>query len=209
MAFSRGNRLEDDISRKIIEITAEIVNTEGAEYVTVKRILEKLGTTNRVFYNRFQNVEDVLQKVYENEIMDMRGCVVQAYDGTTDFYEYLMNLAVSTLERTYTLKKQFKNYMFRHDELSDNNRRWWLDQIAQILEYGMNKGYLRKENSKELSYSVWCFCRGFSAEAVYRNMGTEAFIQSFRLGVGCLIAGLKKNSSNKEHVCAEGRGVEK
>lgn len=195
MAFSRGTRLEDAVSRKIIDIATEIVNAEGAEHLTVKRILAQLGTTNRVFYNRFQNVEDVLQNVYENAVIGMRECVIKAYDGSIDFYEYLMNLAVSALEKTFLLKKQFKNYMFKHDELSDSNRKWWLEQISQILEYGMNKGYLRHVNSKEFSYSVWCFCRGFSADAVYRNLSLEEVVKSFCLGVGCLIGGLRKTAA--------------
>lgn len=192
MAFSRGTRLVDDMSRNIIDTAKKIVDEEGAEQVNVKRILEELNITNRVFYNRFQNAEDVLQTVYESAVLDMRGFVVMAYDSSMDYYDYIVNLAVTALQKTFLLKKQFKNYMFKHDELSTGNRKWWIAQIANILDYGIQKGYLNPAvNTKEAGYAVWCFCRGFSAEGVVQNQSLEEVEHSFRLGVGYLLDGIK------------------
>lgn len=194
MAYSRGNKLDDEISREIIDIATKIVYSDGAENITVRKILSELGATNRVFYNRFQNIEDVLKKVLENSVMKMRECMMKRYDESTDFYEYLMELAVSVLKKTYETKMRFSNYAFNHDSLTDTNRMWWIERMKGILDYGIEKGYIKKMDAKELGYSVWCFCRGFNADAVSRNMTIEEAVRSFKLGFGCFIEGMKNKS---------------
>ena len=49
--------ISDSISEEIVRIAEDLATRDGAHTVTVRKILEKLGTTNRVFYNRFRNID--------------------------------------------------------------------------------------------------------------------------------------------------------
>jgi AcrR family transcriptional regulator len=60
------------MSLKIIEIAEKIVTEEGIDSLNVCKILRELNITNRVFYNRFNNIEDVLNEVYNNIILQIR-----------------------------------------------------------------------------------------------------------------------------------------
>ena len=50
----------DEVSEQIIDITEKLTVSEGAHNINVRKILKHLGITNRVFYNRFHNIEEVL-----------------------------------------------------------------------------------------------------------------------------------------------------
>ena len=69
MAYSNNVRIEDDLTKKIIDVATKIAYDDGVGEVTVKRILDEMGVTNRVFYNRFSNINEVILIIY-NDIVD-------------------------------------------------------------------------------------------------------------------------------------------
>ena len=56
--------INDEMSQKIIEHTESLVTLHGSRCITVRKILSEMGITNRVFYNRFHNIDQVLEIVY-------------------------------------------------------------------------------------------------------------------------------------------------
>lgn len=194
MAYSKGIKLEDEISREIVSIATKIAYEDGVGQISVKRILSELGVTNRVFYNRFRNINDVLKIVYENIMNQMRQCISRGYDGKCDYFDYIMDIAVSVLCKTYEDKLHFSQYMFEYDSYKDSNRMWWVDHMKPVLDYGVNKGLLKKIDTKLMSYSIWCFCRGFNADAVGGGLTLEEAKAAFILSFGCLLEGMKNKN---------------
>ena len=183
----------DEISDKIVDIAENLAKKNGAQSITVRMILAELGTTNRVFYNRFHNLDEVLEIVYKNAVYKMHKCLDSKYDITTSYFEYIMDVVENVLISTYDIKKQFAGYMFEHDSLTKENYMWWNSQIKKILHYGIeNKLVKDNVDANKLSYTIWCFCRGFNADAVGRNISKEDAVECFRFGFGCFIDGLKK-----------------
>ena len=78
--------IKDEISNKIIQATAIIIRNEGITKLNVSKILKKLGISNRVFYNRFNNIEEVLEEVYNKIIIQIREQLNGEYDEKQDFY---------------------------------------------------------------------------------------------------------------------------
>lgn len=187
--------ISDSISEQIINITEELATRDGAHTVTVRKILDKLGTTNRVFYNRFHNVDEVLQIVYKNAVVKMHESVVTEYDISKDFFEYVTDVATTVLVKTYEIKMQFSQYMFEHDSLTDFNRNWWTKKIHELLDYGIAHNYIRDVDYDTISYAAWCFCRGFNADAVSRKIPKEEAVKYFRAGFGYLLDGLRYSQS--------------
>ena len=50
---------------------------------------------------------------------------------------------------------------------------------------------IKNIDSDMLSYSIWCFCRGFNADAVGRRLSKEDAIKNFKFGFGCILDGIK------------------
>lgn len=186
--------IKDDVSEKIISIAEELVKRDGVTSMNVRKILKELGTTNRVFYNRFHNIDEVLEEVYSRGVFRMHENTSMEFSPDMDFFDYIMELAVSVLISTYDIKMQYAGYMFEHDSITTANFEKWKERICGLVEYAVSNKLIKPVDPDLLSYSVWCFCRGFNMDAVGRKIPKEDAIKYFRFGFGCFIEGLKHYS---------------
>ncbi|MDP4118229.1 MAG: TetR/AcrR family transcriptional regulator [Bacillota bacterium] len=192
MSYSKGIKLEDELTEDIINTAIQIVHDDGAENITVRKIINKMNVTNRVFYNRFKDIDELLWIVYERLVVSMHKSLKSIRKEGMDYYEYLMELGISVLKQTYETKLQFSHYMFEHDSLTENNRVWWTQHLKEILDYGIEHGYFKEIDTEKLSFSVWCFFRGFNVDVVDRRVPCDEAVELFRVGCGILIDGIKK-----------------
>ena len=192
MANKENGLIVDEMSDKIINTAERFVMSCGANNLTVRKVLQELNITNRVFYNRFHNINHVLEIVYKNTILEMRKSIGIEMDSEKDFFEYVMDIVVKSLILSYDIKMQFNQYVFESDSLSDGNYEWWTTEIKRLMDYAIEKGYIKNVDSDVLSYSLWCFCRGYNADAVGRNIPREEAVKNFRYSFGFILEGLKK-----------------
>lgn len=195
VAKAANGRMElicDDMSQKIIEAAEHIVTASGADSLTVRKLLQTLGITNRVFYNRFRNIGDVLKIVYKNTVLKIRESVVVDFDSEKDFFERVTDMVVKSLISSYDKKMQFNSYVFENDSLSQSNYEWWTTEIKKLIVHAKKHGYIKDVDEDVMSYSIWCFCRGFNADAVGRKLPREDAVRQIRYSFGILLDGLKK-----------------
>ena len=192
MAVSQNGLIVDEMSDRIITVAERMAMTNGAHTVNVRKILLELGITNRVFYNRFRNVEDVLGIVYQRVSEQIRANVAWESDTQEEFFERVTDMVANTLIRSYDLKKQFNQYIFENDSRSQSNYEWWMNAIRQMLSYAKGKGYVRADADVDvLSYSLWCFWRGYNADAVGRGVPKHEAIKNCKYSFGIILDGLR------------------
>ncbi len=180
------------MSEKIISAAEKLAIENGADCVNVRRILEMLGITNRVFYNRFHNISEVLDIVYEKMIQRIRESITAKFDPKGDFFAQVIEIVVSTLVMSYETKKNFNYYVFESDSVSNRNYEWWQTEIKRLMKFGIDNGYFKKElDTEAMSYAVWCFIRGYNADALGRKIPQEEAVADFRYSVGILLDGMK------------------
>jgi len=189
---NQKERIKDEMSQKIIDTAEYLVTAEGANTLTVRKILCRLEITNRVFYNRFRNIEEVLEIVYRNIAMKIRESLVSAVDASRDFFAQVTDVVINTLLLSYDLKMHFNQYVFENDSLSENNYEWWKREIRKLVEYAKAHALIRTDiDSDVMSYAIWCFCRGYNADAVARQIPRDEAVQNFRYSFGILLDGMK------------------
>ena len=191
MAQPETERICDEMSQKIIETAEALVMTQGTHMLTVRSILKELNITNRVFYNRFRNIDEVLNIVYKNTSMKVRESFLKKLDTSQDFFEYVKDVVVSSLLISYDTKMQFAPYVFESDSHSDINFEWWTTEIRKLIDYAKEQHYIRDVDSDVMSYAIWCFCRGYNADAVGRKLPKEEAIRNFRYSFGILLDGMR------------------
>ena len=192
MAVSQNGLIVDEMSERIIEVTERMAMTNGAHTVNVRKILLELGITNRVFYNRFRNVDDVLDVVYQKVSEQIRTNVNWKCDSQEEFFERVTDMVANTLIRSYDLKKQFNQYMFENDSRSQINYEWWMSNIKEMLIYAKEKGYVRADADVDmLNYSLWCFWRGYNADAVGRGIPKDEAVKNCKYSFGIILDGLR------------------
>ena len=193
MSVPKQERIHDEISEQIVAIVARIAEQEGAHKVTVRKIITELGVTNRVFYNRFANCDEVLRIVYRNAVVHMRENIKPNFHDRESFVQFCIDTAVDMLMQTYDVKMQFRCYVFEHDSLTEENRRWWYEKIKKYYQYALEQGFAKKVDADALCYAIWCFCRGYYADAVSRQLKKEEAVHYFTFGFNCLLNGVVAN----------------
>lgn len=188
---SSDELIKDEMSDKIISAAEKIATSSGPEALTVRKILQHLAITNRVFYNRFHNISEVLDIVYQNTIQKIRDTIPTEFDPDKDFFEQVIDFVANTLVISYRTKNHFNYYVFENDSVSDYNYRWWMQKIREIIEYAKEKRYIQNVDSEVMSYSIWCFCRGYNADAVGRGLPMNEAIKNFKYSFAFLLNGLR------------------
>ena len=184
--------IHDEMSGKIVEAAAGLALGEGAGQVTVRKIIRTLGVTNRVFYNRFHNVEEVLSLVYQDMAVQMRQSVLDRVDPAGDFFGQITDIAAGTLELSYRLKLGMNQYVFIQDSVSAENFHWWRDRIREFIDLGKEKGLVRPDLDRDsMSYAIWCFIRGYNTDALARALPEDEAVRGFRYFFGVLLDGMR------------------
>ena len=183
--------IRDEMSDKIIKAAEEIALTDGTEKLTVRKILKKLGITNRVFYNRFRNISEVLGIVYKKTVYKLRDCITDNIDPNIDFFEQVNNIISEIISTSYDSRMRVKGIIVENDILIEENRRWWMEQIEHLLLYAINNRLIKNIDVQKVSYSIWCFVRGYNADTAARNLSKDEAITGFQYGFSCFLEGLK------------------
>ncbi|MBQ2766040.1 MAG: TetR/AcrR family transcriptional regulator [Clostridia bacterium] len=181
----------DDMSKQIIDTAKKLAITNGANSITVRSILQELGITNRVFYNRFHNITEVLDIVYENMVLKIRESITAKFDPRGDFFAQVTDIVANTLVMSYDIKMNFNYYVFETDSASSRNYEWWKDEIKKLIEFGINNGHLKELNIDAMTYAIWCFIRGYNADAIGRKLPKDDAISDFKYSFGVLLDGMK------------------
>lgn len=189
--MSEQKLISDEMSEEIIQAAEKLAIKDGAEKVTVRSVLNALGITNRVFYNRFHNIDDVLNIVYERMILKIRESISEDFDPEGDFYSQVINIVTNTLVMSYDIKMNFNNYVFRNDSVSHRNFEWWKSEITKLIEIGKNVGWLGDIDTEIMSYGIWCFIRGYNADALGRGIPKDEAVSNFRYCFGVLLDGMR------------------
>ena len=197
MHYSSGVKLQDEISAQIIDTVTKMVYEGGASDINVRAVLKKLKITNRVFYNRFKNIDEVLLCVSQNLVHKMRECILRPYNKKENYHKYLLSLATDVLVKTYEIKKDFSDYMFNNDIVNESNKLWWIDHMIPPLEYGIKNGFLKPMNVKKMSYAIWCFCRGFNVDAIKSRLELDEALKTFQTAFTFLIEGMTLNKDKR------------
>ena len=55
----------------------------------------------------------------------------------------------------------------------------------------MERKLIKNVDAEGLSYAIWCFCRGYNADAVSRNLPKDETIENFKYCFRFFLDGLK------------------
>ncbi|MBE6686850.1 MAG: TetR/AcrR family transcriptional regulator [Ruminococcaceae bacterium] len=182
--------INDEMSQSIIDTVEKLASEQGAESVTVRMVMRELNITNRVFYNRFRNIDEVLEIIYENTVLKIRESIISEFDPEKDFFTQVINIVANTLVMSYENKMNLNHYIFENDSTSEENYNWWKSKIEELIEFGKQKGFIGNIDSKKMSYSIWCFIRGYNADALGRGLKKEEALENFKYSFGILLDGM-------------------
>ena len=118
--------------------------------------------------------------------------VLASFDPEGDFYSQVLEMVTATTALSYDSKMRFSAYVFESDSVTNGNYEWWHREIVRLFEIGKRRGQIRTDVDVErMSYAVWCFIRGYNADAIGRGIPRDEAIQGFRYSFGILLEGMR------------------
>ena len=190
MAFSKGKRIEDETSKRIVDLAVNIGCKEGPDALTVTRICKELNCDRRVSYNRFRDLNEinllVANRCNEELVANARGAIKE----DASYYDNFKALIQAALTYIYERNAFFQYYtsLYRVTEGGVCNE--ILQDFITMIEEGKRNGDVRGEtDSREAAESIWLLLTGISGMlASHINYKYQDGLKTMMYGVNAILA---------------------
>ena len=136
MAFSNGKRIEDETSKRIVDLAVNIGCREGADALTVTRLCRELNCDRRVIYNRFRDIDEINLVVAQRCNEELMAKAKNALKPQASFEENFITLIKTAFTYIYEKNSYFQHYtaLYKVTEKIRFFRRlqlWWRRERQQ------------------------------------------------------------------------------
>jgi AcrR family transcriptional regulator len=191
----KSENAADDIAAAALAILEE----EGAEAVSMRRVADAVGVTPMAIYHHFPNRQALLTFVTDREFAKLAELMEAQPDegaGEARLWRVMDWYVRYALARPHVFDHVFS-------QRRDDARRFpedfraglspTLNRVARIVEDAMDAGLLRRDDVWEVAMDLWAHVHGFVAlfRAGRFSMDEADFRLLVRRSVGRLIDGLK------------------
>ncbi len=163
MAFSKGKRIEDETSKRIVDLAVNIGCKEGPDALTVTRICKELNCDRRVIYNRFRDLEELQLLVASRCNEELIQAAKEALCVNVSYFERFQAWTKEVLTYIYERNAFFQYYtsLYRVNEEGVWNE--ILQELVSLIEQGKAYGSVSQEtDSRQAAESVWLLLTGIS-----------------------------------------------
>lgn len=192
MAFSKGKRIEDETSKRIIDLSVNIGCKEGPDALTVTRICKELNCDRRVVYNRFRDVDEISLIVSGrccDELIESASEVINtdelSFDAFISFVEKIFNYI-------YEKNAYFQHYisLYKIDDTKIKNR--LLQELLRLVNVYKNSGLIiQGADVRSAAQNIWLLITGASNILSNNEECTyEDFLKSVLSGAEAVFKGI-------------------
>ena len=185
MAFSKGKRIEDETSTRIVDLAVNIGCREGYDALTVTRLCRELNCDRRVVYNRFRDVDEINLIVAERCNQEMIAGAKQTIVESAPFFEKYQAYIKNSFAYVYEKNTNFQYYTSLYqieDGKIDNSI---IDELTDFLEEGKKLGEIKDEvDCNMAAQNIWVLMVGFS------SMLTKHVSYSYQIALDSLLLGI-------------------
>lgn len=161
MAFSKGKRIEDETSARIIALAANIGCNEGTDALSVTRLCQELNCDRRVIYNRFRGIKEINLKVADrcNEELIKKAMEAAADSGL--YYDNFLTKIMAMFEHIYERNAHFQRYTVLYEMAEGRMQNKLLQEFERMIEDGKAQGAIRaRADSRQAAVNMWLIVTG-------------------------------------------------
>ena len=192
MAFSKGKRIEDETSKRIVDLAVNIGCREGADALTVTRLCRELSCDRRGIYNRFRDIDEINMIVAQRCNEELMAKARTAVDPHAPFYDNFMALFKAAFAYIYEKNAYFQHYttLYRVTDRGVGNE--VLQALADLIEEGKTTGDVRVETDSCMAAgNIWIIMTGIggilAANADYQYQdGLDTALYGVRAILACM-----------------------
>lgn len=163
MAFSKGKRIEDETSKRIVDLAVNIGCKEGPDALTVTRICKELNCDRRVIYNRFRDLDEINMLVANRCNEELIAKAKEAVKEDASYYDNFKVLMKAALAYIYERNAFFQYYTALYKVTEEGVQNEILQGLVSWIEKGKSSGDVKGEtDSREAAESIWMLMLGIS-----------------------------------------------
>lgn len=193
MAFSKGKRIEDETSRRIVELAVTIGCREGVDALTVTRLCRELNCDRRVIYNRFRDIDEINMIVAQRCNEELMAKARTVINPQASFFDNFTALVKAAFAYIYEKGANFQHFTALYKVTEEGVRNGILQALAALIEEGRSSGDVRAEtDSRKAAESIWLIMTGISGMlAANENYKYQDGRDTMLYGIEAIIACMK------------------
>lgn len=190
MAFSKGKRIEDETSKRIVNLAINIGCHEGVEALTVTRLCKELNCDRRVIYNRFRDIDEINLVVAQRcneEILEKAKTVMTSQ---VSLYENVIALIRTAFTYIYEKRVHFQYYTTLYTITNEKVQNEIVHYLTYLIEQGKTSGDTRARiNSSSIAQNIWILMTGIgSMLATNGNYKYQEGLNTLLCGIEALMS---------------------
>ena len=163
--------IEDNIGRKILDAAMEIINQEGYENLTIRKVAKESGCSNTAIYMRFEDKNALARAVAALHAKPFLIIMDENYKKEDDFYKNICRITKAELEKVFTMDIESVNMQMLYRgsiKMQDNP---FVMRIEGYLKTALMKGEIKVSDTLETAYlfssAFWGFAYMTRANSNY------------------------------------------
>lgn len=193
MAFSKGKRIEDETSERIVKLAVNIGCQEGADALTVTRLCRELNCDRRVIYNRFRDIDEISLIVAQRCNEELMAKARTAINPQASFYDNFIALIKAAFAYIYEKNAYFQHYTALYQVTEEGVRNEILQSLTDLIEEGKATGDVRAEtDSYRAAENIWLITTGISSMLASNvNYKYQDGLDTMLYGIEAILACMK------------------
>ena len=152
---------------RIAQIALTILENEGPEAVSMRRVAEAVGITPMAIYHHFPSREALLNTITDREFAKLLSSI-QTHPLTGGFENRLLAVMAAYVDYAFAQPRIF-DYVFSRPRPGarqfpkDFRARLspTLNPVADLLAAEMEQGFLKKDDVWEVAFALWAHVHGY------------------------------------------------
>lgn len=202
MAFSKGKRIEDETSKRIVGLAVNIGYREGADALTVTRLCRELNCDRRVIYNRFRDIDEINLIVAQQCSEELMAKAKTAVNPQASFYDNLTAVIKAAFTYIYEKNACFQHYTTLYTVTDTGVKNEILQDLMNMIEAGKAAGEVRTEtDSYRAAENIWVIMTGVGGMlAANVNYKYQDGLDTMLYGIRAILSYMKPEKEERDYV---------
>lgn len=146
--------INDSVGRKILDSAIQIINNEGYENLTIRRVAKESGCSNSAIYQRFEDKNALARAVAALQAKPFLHIMDETYSKDADILTNLNRITTKLLEQLYTFDVEaiYMQTMYRGGLKMEENP--FVLRMEAYLKTAMAHGEVKVANIRETAFVV-------------------------------------------------------
>lgn len=144
--------IEDNIGRKILDAAMEIINQEGYENLTIRKVAKESGCSNTAIYVRFEDKNALARAVAALHSKPFLLILDENYKKEDDFYKNICRITNAELEKVFTMDVESVNMQMLYRGSLKMQENPFVMRLEGYIKTSQMRGEIKVSNTLETAY---------------------------------------------------------